>query len=250
MQKTEDLKKKKSAIITGASRGIGFSIAMRLAKEGFKCAIIGRERSRIEQAAREISDSTDSDVLPLVADVSEWTECEKVAKSVLNVFGSIDVLVPNAGIGIIGSVEEANPLDWAKMIQINYLGTAYIIKAVLPVMKRQGEGDIIAIVSAGGTKGYPEWSGYCAAKWAVMGFMDSFAQEVMSQGIRVTTLCPGGVDTSFWDDLNKEINRTGSEGRSRLMAPADVAELVALQINLPRNVMLKSALFFPTNEWH
>lgn len=250
MQKTEDLKKEKSAIITGASRGIGFSIAMRLAQEGFKCAIIGRERSRIEQAAKEISASTDSDVLPLVADVSEWTECESVAKSVLNEFGSIDVLVPNAGIGIIGSVEEANPFDWAKMIQINYLGTAYIIKAVLPVMKRQGEGDIIAIVSAGGTKGYPEWSGYCAAKWAVMGFMDSFAQEVMSQGIRVTTLCPGGVDTSFWDDLNKEINRTGSEGRGRLMAPADVAELVALQINLPRNVMLKTALFFPTNEWH
>ncbi len=250
MQKTEDLKKKKSAIITGASRGIGFSIAMRLAQEGFRCAIIGRERSKIEQAAKEIFASTNSDVLPLVADVSEWLECENAAKSVLHEFGSIDVLVPNAGIGIIGSVEEANPLDWARMIQINYLGTAHIIKAVLPVMKRQGEGDIIAIVSAGATKGYPEWSGYCAAKWAVMGFMDSFAQEVISQGIRVTTLCPGGVDTSFWDDLNKEINRTGSEGRSKLMAPADVAELVALQINLPRNVMLKSALFFPTNEWH
>jgi 3-oxoacyl-[acyl-carrier protein] reductase len=250
MQKSKDLNKEKSAIITGASRGIGFSIAMRLAQEGFKCAIVGRERSKIEQAAKEISTSTNSVVLPLVANVSEWTECEGVAQSVLNEFGSIDVLVPNAGIGIIGSVEEASPLDWAKMIEINYLGTAQMIKAVLPAMRRQGEGDVIAIVSAGGTKGYPEWSGYCAAKWAVMGFMDSFAQEVIAHGIRATTLCPGGVDTSFWDDLNKDINRAGSEGRSKLMAPADVAELVALQVNLPRNVMLKSALFFPTNEWH
>jgi 3-oxoacyl-[acyl-carrier protein] reductase len=117
-------------------------------------------------------------------------------------------------------------------------------------MKKQGAGDVIAIVSAGGTKGYPEWSGYCATKWAVMGFMDSFAQEVIAHGIRATTLCPGGVDTFFWDDLNKDINRSGSEGRSKLMAPADVAELVALQVNLPRNVMMKSALFFPTSEWH
>lgn len=250
MEKIKVLKKSKSAIVTGASRGIGFSIATRLAQDGFKCAIVGRERSGIEKAAKEISEFTSSRVLPLVADVSEWEECESVVKSVINEFGSIDVLVPNAGIGVIGLVEEANPLDWAMMIKINYLGTAHIIKAVLPVMQRQGEGDVIAIVSAGGTKGYPEWSGYCAAKWAVMGFMDSFAQEVIAQGIRATTLCPGGVNTSFWDDLNKDINRKGSVGRGKLMAPSDVAELVSLQINLPRNVMLKSALFFPTNEWH
>jgi len=136
------------------------------------------------------------------------------------------------------------------MMEVNYLGTAHIVKAALPTMKKQGAGDVIAIVSAGGTKGYPEWSGYCATKWAVMGFMDSFAQEVITHGIRATTLCPGGVDTSFWDDLNKDINRKGSDGRSKLMAAADVAELVALQINLPRNVLLKSALFFPTSEWH
>lgn len=135
-------------------------------------------------------------------------------------------------------------------MEVNYLGTAQIVKAVLPMMQRQGSGDVVAIVSAGGTKGYPEWSGYCATKWAVLGFMDSFAQEVISQGIRVSTLCPGGVDTPFWDSLNKDINRAGSEGRGKLMSPADVAEFVLLQVNLPRNVLLKSALFFPTNEWH
>jgi 3-oxoacyl-[acyl-carrier protein] reductase len=83
-----------------------------------------------------------------------------------------------------------------------------------------------------------------------MGFMDSFAQEVITQGIRVSTLCPGGVDTAFWDDLNKDINRAGTAGRGKLMSPADVAEMVMLQVNLPRNVMLKNALFFPTTEWH
>jgi len=242
--------KPKSALVTGASRGIGFGVALRLAQEGIQTAIVGRDRTRIEQAAKKITEITGTQALAVVGDVSIYGDCVSAVEKVVKEFGSIDVLVPNAGVGIIGSVDESDPADWALMMQTNYLGTAHIIKAVLPVMRKQGSGDVIAIVSAGGTKGYPEWSGYCASKWAVMGFMDSFAQEVIAQGIRVSTLCPGGVDTAFWDDLNKDINRAGSEGRSKLMSPADVAEMVMLQVNLPRNVMLKNGLFFPTNEWH
>ena len=242
--------KPKSALVTGASRGIGFGVALRLAQEGIQTAIVGRDRTKIEQAAKKITEITGTQALAVVADVANYRDCVSAVEKVVKEFGSIDVLVPNAGVGIIGSVDESDPADWALMMQTNYLGTAHIIKAVLPVMQKQGSGDVIAIVSAGGTKGYPEWSGYCASKWAVMGFMDSFAQEVIAQGIRVSTLCPGGVDTAFWDDLNKDINRAGSEGRSKLMSPADVAEMVMLQVNLPRNVMLKNALFFPTNEWH
>jgi 3-oxoacyl-[acyl-carrier protein] reductase len=240
----------KTALVTGASRGIGFGVALRLAQEGIKTAIVGRDQTRIEQAAKKINELSGTQTIAIVGDVSSWSDCVSAVDQVVQKFGSIDVLVPNAGIGVIGSVEESDPADWAKMMEVNYLGTAHIVKAALPTMKKQGAGDVIAIVSAGGTKGYPEWSGYCATKWAVMGFMDSFAQEVIAQGIRVSTLCPGGVDTAFWDDLNKEINRAGSEGRSKLMSPADVAELVMLQVNLPRNVMLKNAIFFPTSEWH
>ncbi|MEI6476171.1 MAG: SDR family oxidoreductase [Actinomycetes bacterium] len=242
--------KPKSALVTGASRGIGFGVALRLAQEGIQTAIVGRDRTRIEQASKKITEITGTQALAVVGDVSIYGDCVSAVDAVVKKFGAIDVLVPNAGIGIIGSVAESDPADWAMMMETNYLGTAYIVKAALPVMQNQGSGDVIAIVSAGGTKGYPEWSGYCASKWAVMGFMDSFAQEVIAQGIRVSTLCPGGVDTAFWDDLNKDINRAGSEGRSKLMSPADVAEMVMLQVNLPRNVMLKNALFFPTNEWH
>ncbi len=240
----------KSALVTGASRGIGFGVALRLAQEGIQTAIVGRDGRRIEQASKKITDITGTQTLAIVGDVAIYSDCLSAVDAVVKKFGAIDVLVPNAGIGIIGSVAESDPADWAKMMETNYLGTAHIVKAALPVMQKQGSGDVIAIVSAGGTKGYPEWSGYCASKWAVMGFMDSFAQEVIAQGIRVSTLCPGGVDTAFWDDLNKDINRAGSEGRSTLMSPADVAEMVMLQVNLPRNVMLKNALFFPTTEWH
>ncbi len=242
--------KPKTALVTGASRGIGFGVALRLAQEGIQTAIVGRDGTRIEQASKKITDITGTQTLAIVGDVAIYSDCLSAVDAVVKKFGAIDVLVPNAGIGIIGSIAESDPADWAMMMETNYLGTAHIVKAALPVMQKQGSGDVIAIVSAGGTKGYPEWSGYCASKWAVMGFMDSFAQEVIAQGIRVSTLCPGGVDTAFWDDLNKDINRAGSEGRSKLMSPADVAEMVMLQVNLPRNVMLKNALFFPTTEWH
>jgi 3-oxoacyl-[acyl-carrier protein] reductase len=232
----------RTALVTGASRGIGFGIALRLAEEGFRTAIVGRDKARIQSAAKEITEISGTQALAVVGDVSVWSECVAAVEKVVKEFGAIDVLVPNAGMGIIGSVAESDPADWAMMMQTNYLGTAHIVKAALPSMQKQGSGDVIAVVSAGGTKGYPEWSGYCATKWAVMGFMDSFAQEVITEGIRVSTLCPGGVD--------KDINRAGSAGRSKLMSPADVAEMVMLQVNLPRNVMLKNALFFPTTEWH
>jgi 3-oxoacyl-[acyl-carrier protein] reductase len=147
-------------------------------------------------------------------------------------------------------VATADPADWRTMMDVNYLGTAHIAKASLGPMLAQGEGDIVAIASAGGTKGYPDWSGYCATKWAVVGFMDCLAQEVASQGVRVSTICPGGVDTPFWDALNEDINRAGTEGRAALMQPSDIAETVMLQLRLPRNVLVKRTLLFPTSEWH
>jgi 3-oxoacyl-[acyl-carrier protein] reductase len=245
-----ELSTKRTALVTGASQGIGFGVAKRLAAEGIHTAIVGRDKNKMERAAIEIVDKTGLKPIPIIGDVSSWNDCQRIVQEAVTALGSIDILVPNAGLGVIGSVAEADPRDWAEMMNVNYLGTAHIVKAALPTMEEQGHGDVIAIVSAGGTKGYPEWSGYCATKWAVLGFMDSFAQEVITKGIRVATLCPGGVDTPFWDTLNKEINRAGTDSRGKLMSPADVAELVLLQINLPRNVMLKSALFFPTNEWH
>ena len=240
----------RTALVTGASQGIGLGVAIRLASEGIQIAIVGRNHQKLKSAAVEIQRCSGVEPVTIIGDVSSWSDCQRIAKEAEAELGSIDILVPNAGVGVIGAVSEADPKDWAEMMNINYLGTAQMVKAVLPIMERQGHGDVIAIVSAGGTKGYPEWSGYCATKWAVLGFMDSFAQEVISKGIRVSTLCPGGVDTPFWDSLNKDVNRAGTESRGKLMSPADVAELVLLQVNLPRNVMLKSALFFPTNEWH
>ena len=186
----------------------------------------------------------------IVADVADWAASEQAAREAERALGPLDIVVANAGIGIIGEVVDADPEAWRRMMDVNYLGTAHIVKAALPGMIARGRGDVIAIASAGGTKGYPAWSGYCATKWAVVGFMDCLAQEVTAKGIRVCTLCPGGIDTPFWDDLNAEVNRSGTESRASLMRPEDVAETLMLQLRLPRSVLLKRTLFFPTSEWH
>ena len=237
------------ALVTGASRGLGRAIALRLAAEGAAVAVVGRDAGRAAQVASAIRDAGGR-AAAVTADVAEWPRAAAAVEEAERALGPLDIVVANAGIGIIGDVVDADPADWARMMGINYLGTAHIVKAALPGMLERGRGDIAAIASAGGTKGYPAWSGYCATKWAVLGFMDSLAQEVTSRGVRVCTLCPGGIDTPFWDDLNMPVNQAGTESRASLMAPEDVAETLMLQLRLPRTVLLKRALFFPTSEWH
>ncbi len=245
------------ALVSGGTRGVGRGIAARLAAEGAAVAILSRDRARAERAASELSASAAAggtlavgQVIGIAADVRDWMAAQAAVAIATERLGPVDIVVANAGVGAIGTVVEADPADWRRMIDANYLGTAHIVKAALPGMLERGRGDVIAIASAGGTKGYPEWSGYCASKWAVVGFMECLAQEVTPLGIRVCTLCPGGVDTPFWDDLNKDVHRQGSATRAGLMQPDDVAETVMLQLRLPRSVLLKRALFFPTSEWH
>ncbi|MFN8623324.1 MAG: SDR family oxidoreductase [Chloroflexota bacterium] len=237
------------ALVTGATRGLGRAIATRLAAEGASVAILGRNKEAARAVAAELSGGG-TPCYAVAADVASPEEMERAVGKAQSVLGPIDILVTNAGIGVIGPVAEADPADWRRMMETNYLGTAHAIRAVLPGMLERGRGDIVAIASAGGTKGYPDWSGYCATKWAVVGFMECLAQEVGTKGVRVCTLCPGGIDTPFWDDLNQDLHRSGTESRAGLMRPEDVAETLMLQLRLPRSVLLKRTLFFPTSEWH
>jgi 3-oxoacyl-[acyl-carrier protein] reductase len=237
------------ALVTGGTRGLGLGIAGRLAAEGAAVGVVGRNVERAQAVALDLARSGVSAV-GVGADVSSWAETQRAVAEVRERLGPVDIVVANAGIGVIGPVADADPDDWRRMMDINYLGTAHVTKAILPEMLERGRGDIVAIASAGGTKGYPDWSGYCATKWAVVGFMECLAQEVATRGVRVSTFCPGGIDTPFWDDLNQDIHRTGSASRATLMQPDDVAEAVMLQLRLPRGVLVKRTILFPTSEWH
>lgn len=235
------------ALVTGATRGLGRAIALKLAQDGAHVGVLGRNDRHGEAVVREIEAAKGHAFFSRL-DVRDFAATEHVVEETASRLGRVDIVVANAGIGMIGPVETADPQEWRAMMDVNYLGTAHTVKAALKPMLAQGRGDIVAVASSAGMTGYPDWSGYCASKWAVMGFMDCLGREMVSRGIRVATVCPGSIDTPFWDDLNVDLHPKGS--RQGMMSSDDVAEVVLLQLRLPPGVLLKNTLMFPTNEWH
>lgn len=239
----------KVALVTGATRGIGRAIALRLGAEGVAVCVTGRNTMRGEAVAGQIG-AAGGKSISMDVDVTSFEQTQHAVSETIKRLGRLDIVVANAGIGTIGAVQDSAPADWRAMMDVNFFGTAHIVKAALKPMLAQGHGDIVAIASSAATTGYEEWSGYCASKWAVAGFMECLGREMVGKGIRVCTVCPGSVDTPFWDDLNQDLHRSGTASRAAMMSAADVAEIVLLQLRLPRTVLLKTTLTFPTNEWH
>jgi NAD(P)-dependent dehydrogenase (short-subunit alcohol dehydrogenase family) len=239
----------RATLVTGATRGIGRAIALRLGSEGALVCVTGRSAARGEAVAAEIEAAGGKSIF-MDLDVTSFEQTQRAVHETMERLGGIDIVVANAGIGTIGLVADSDPADWRAMMDVNFFGTAYLVKAALKPMLAQGHGDIIAIASSAATTGYPEWAGYCASKWAVAGFMECLGREMVGRGIRVCTVCPGSVDTPFWDDLNQDLHRAGTASRAAMMSAEDVAEIVLLQLRLPRTVLLKHTLTFPANEWH
>jgi len=237
------------ALITGATRGIGRAIAVRLAQEGTAVCITGRNAERGAEVVAEINAAGGRcHFLPL--DVVDYAAVRRAVADTAAHFGGFDIAIANAGIGSIGYVADSDPADWRAMMDVNFHGTANLVRAALEPLLAQGFGSIMAIGSVAGIRGWPEWAGYCASKHAVVGFMECLGQEMVNRNIRVAMVSPGSVDTGFWDDLNQDIARSGSDAREVMMTAADVAELVILQLKLPQTVVIKNAVTFPTSEWH
>ncbi|MBX6321014.1 MAG: SDR family oxidoreductase [Rhodospirillaceae bacterium] len=237
------------ALVSGATRGIGRAIALALAREGAAVCVTGRNGERAAAVVAEIA-AAGGRAMPLALDVTRLDEIRHAVDQTTARLGGLDIVVANAGIAAIGPVAEADPADWRAMMEVNYFGTAHLVQAALKPMLAQGRGDIVAIASSAGTTGYEDWAGYCASKYAVVGFMECLGREMVGKGIRVSTICPGSVDTPLWDDLNQPLHPAGSASRAAMMTAGDVAEIVLLQLRLPRTVLLKHVLTFPTNEWH
>jgi 3-oxoacyl-[acyl-carrier protein] reductase len=237
------------ALVTGATRGIGRAIALKLGAEGASICVTGRNEERGRAVAAEV-EALGGKALFLPLDVVDYDATRRVVGAAAERLGPIDILVANAGIANIGFVAESDPADWRAMMDVNFFGTVHAVRAVLPAMLGRGRGTIVAIASSAATTGYPEWAGYCASKWAVAGFMDCLGREMVGKNVRVCTINPGSVDTPLWDDLNQDLARAGTPSRTAMMSADDVADIVVLQLRLPQTVLIKHALTFPTNEWH
>lgn len=197
--------KEKTAIITGASRGIGRTIALFFAKEGANVII---NYSNNEKAAMDVvKEAMEYGVkaYAIKANVSNFCEVEKLVEKVLNEFGSIDILVNNAGITKDNLLIKMTEEDFAKVLDINLKGTFNFTKAVSRIMIKQRRGKIINIASVVGIIGNAGQSNYAAAKAGIIGFTKSIAKELASRGINVNAIAPGFIETDMTAVLGDKI---------------------------------------------
>ncbi|QED47080.1 SDR family oxidoreductase [Cytobacillus dafuensis] len=226
------------AIVTGASRGIGKEIALKLAKQGMKLAIVGSSNS-IFQSAEELKQKGYNDVIAIQADVTLEDQVNTVIEKALNEYKQIDLLVNNAGVGFFKKVEETTLDEWRKVFDVNVQGVFLGAKAVLPHMKERKSGTIITISSDVARYTIPNGSAYTATKYAVQGFSGSLAQEVREFGIRVGTINPGMVDTYFAE------SQQGLEEKKDWLKVEDIANAVVYMASAPSHMMIDEIVLHP-----
>lgn len=233
--------KNKNALITGAGKGIGKAIALALAKEGVNIILVARTQEEIDSVAAKVR-SLRVKALAITADVADINSVNSAVEKALAEFGTIDILINNAGIAAFGKFLELEPTDWERIIQVNLMGTYYVTRAVLPNMIERQTGDIINISSTAGLSGNALTSAYSASKFAVLGLTESLMQEVRKHNIRVTALTPSTVAT----DMAKELKLTDGNPETVIQAE-DMAELIIAQLKLNRRVFIKNSSIWSTN---
>jgi 3-oxoacyl-[acyl-carrier protein] reductase len=233
--------KNKNALITGAGKGIGKAIALALAKEGVNIILVARTKEEIDSVAAKVR-SLRVKALAITADVADINSVNSAVEKALAEFGTIDILINNAGIAAFGKFLELEPTDWERIIQVNLMGTYYMTRAVLPNMIERQTGDIINISSTAGLSGNALTSAYSASKFAVLGLTESLMQEVRKHNIRVTALTPSTVAT----DMAKELKLTDGNPET-VMQAEDMAELIIAQLKLNRRVFIKNSSIWSTN---
>jgi 3-oxoacyl-[acyl-carrier protein] reductase len=192
----EDLRGK-VAIVTGGTRGIGYNIAQRLLAEGAKVFICGRNAGHLKTALEALGKQSAGNVDGVAADMRRYDDCRKVVQGAAEKFGGIDILINNAGLGYFKPVDQLTPEEWDETIQTNLSGVFYCCREAIPLLRKRGGGYIFNISSLAGVNPFAGGSAYNASKFGLNGFSEAMMQDVRHDGIRVSYIMPGSVDTDF-----------------------------------------------------
>jgi len=184
------------ALVTGAGRGIGRAIALSLAKEGAEIVLTARTHAELAQVKKEI-ESIGGKALMIPADLTIDSQIEKLFEEISAKYSRLDILVNNAGIGVFAPVRSLAVADFDRMWNLNMRAVMVVTQHALKFMEAQKAGAIVNVASLAGRNAFVGGAGYAATKWALIGFSRSLMLEVREQNIRVITICPGSVDTSF-----------------------------------------------------
>jgi NAD(P)-dependent dehydrogenase (short-subunit alcohol dehydrogenase family) len=194
--------KNRVAVITGANRGLGESIARAFAQAGAGLLLSARDGELMQRVAEDISRSATQPVEWMCGDVSKSADIDAIRDRAVHKFGHVDILVNNAGVyGPIGLFEEADWQEWCEALQINLFGTVAMSRAIVPLMKRQQYGKVINLSGGGATAPLPRFTAYAASKAAVVRFTETIAEELRSSHIDVNAIAPGALNTRLLDQI-------------------------------------------------
>lgn len=208
----------KTALVTGGSRGIGLGVAESLLEDGYRVMITGRNRQRLEEAVTKLSEKYGDRIASHVSDVTRLDSEKDTVAAMLDRWGSVDVVIANAGVGHFAPIQELTPQQWNDVIDINLTGVFNTTKASLDALI-QSKGYLITIASLAGTNFFKGGAAYNASKFGLVGFTQAVMLDVRHQGVKVTTIMPGSVSTYF-------NNRTPSEAESWKIQPEDIGQMV------------------------
>ncbi|RZM19463.1 MAG: SDR family NAD(P)-dependent oxidoreductase [Pedobacter sp.] len=192
-------------LITGCSTGFGRELAKEVLRLGYKAGVAARNIEDVEDIIQDYPETA----IAITLDVTKDEQISDAVKQITEIFGRVDVLVNNAGIGYFGSAEESDNDETRRMFDINFFGLANVTKAVLPIMRKQRSGHILNVASIGGLVGYPALSYYNATKFAVDGYSESLSKELAPLGIKVTIIAPSGFRTDW-------AGRSANEAKSEI----------------------------------
>lgn len=236
----------KVALITGASSGMGAATAVRLARDGARVMLAARRKDRLEKVADEVRQAG-GEARTCVADVARLDHVQALIQQTLEAFGRIDVVFNNAGLMRIGPIEKLTHADIEQMIKVNFLGAAWVLKEVVPILKKQNSGLIINTSSVlGGRKTRATAWIYAGTKWAVTAMTEGLREELVGTRVKVCAIQPGVVDTELFEAF--EVHPMKYANITTPIRPAEVAELIAFLVNLPWHFNINEIILRPTEQ--
>jgi 3-oxoacyl-[acyl-carrier protein] reductase len=214
------------AIVTGATRGIGHAIAKALVRRGATVAITTRSERDLIETVSKLNAAGPGTAAGYICDVRNYDQVKSAFAAIAADLGGVDVLVNNAGIGLFETVESMSVEDFRSVLETNVFGVFYCCHEAIPLMKRRRGGYIINISSLAGANAHPKMAAYNASKFGLNGFSEALMQEVRHEGIRVTYIMPGSVNTEFGGD-------EPDDEKSWQLQPDDIAQVVVDLFDYP-----------------
>ena len=237
------------ALVTGASSGIGEATAVALARQGAAVAVGARRADRLGDLVGRI-EADGGRAVALDLDVTDEAQCRAAVQGTVDALGGLDVLVNNAGVMLLGPIEDADTEDWRRMITTNVLGLMYMTHAALPHLL-QRKGDVVNVSSVAGRTARSGAGVYNASKWGVGAFSESLRQEVTGRGVRVVLVEPGAVATELTDHITHPGAKEQIQGfieQMRPLRPEDIANAVVYAVSQPPYVSVNEVLIRPTDQ--